>query len=202
MPVIGIANGYDTVSSERIDGTLDLVLSRPVGKADILLGKFLGRAGAMAVPVVGGLVVGFSLVSFSFEAGVGLWLVFIGLTLLLLLAFQALAQTLSTVVSSNGTAILAAIGLWVLFVPFWGLVQAVASRGLDADPANLVLLNPAQLYTASVLDLLSPHLSQGPPGVLPSQQAGLPVDPVVGLVLLVAGLLAASLAIFLLQDET
>lgn len=198
-PIFGIVAGFDTISKERVEGTIDLVLSKPVHKLTFLLGKFAGRAAAISVPIVAGLGLGMAITSFQFEVDAGLILFFIGMTILLVVAFQAIAQAFSTVVSKNSTAVLGAFGLWVLFVPLWGLVRfgLVDQLGLSRGVANA--LNPTQLFIEALRRSLQAvtDLGQGPFG----GSAAVAVDPAAGLVLHIAAFAALGAAIFHHQDE-
>jgi len=48
MPIFAIVISFDAVSKERVQGTLDLLLSRPASRTGILLGKFLGSFAAVS----------------------------------------------------------------------------------------------------------------------------------------------------------
>lgn len=199
-PIFGIVAGFDTISKERVEGTLALVLSKPVHKVTMLLGKFAGRAAAISVPVIVGLGLGMTLTSFEFTVDAGLILYFIAVTILLVVAFQALAQAFSTLVNKNATAILGAFGLWVLFVPLWGLVNfgLVDQLGLEQRLVNT--FNPTLLFTEALrrsLTAVTQVPDQGPFGG--SQTVA--IHPVAGLVLWIAAFTAIAAAVFYYQDE-
>ncbi|MGZ5385456.1 MAG: ABC transporter permease, partial [Acidimicrobiia bacterium] len=63
-PLLGIAFGFDAISSERSQGTLPRLLSQPIHRDEVIIGKFvagLGIVGVMLVAMV------------SFIAGVGMF---------------------------------------------------------------------------------------------------------------------------------
>jgi len=56
---------YDVVSGEKQQGTLGLLLSNPISRATVLLGKYLGAIICLTLPVVLGLVLNLLIVSLS-----------------------------------------------------------------------------------------------------------------------------------------
>lgn len=201
-PIIGIAAGYDTVSSERTSGSIALVLSKPVQKPVLLAGKFAGRAGAVAVPIVVGLGIGFAATSFTFDFDPGLMVGHIALTLLMVVSFQALAMFISTLVKSDRSAILSAIAVWILTVPLWDLVRFLLVEQANLPEAAVDVLNAARVYLASVLELIAGQLqAEVPPQFLPSfsVETGLPVWSILVMHVVAFAVLAA--VVFQFQDE-
>lgn len=124
IPLIALVVSYNAVVGERETGSLKLLLALPHSRADVVFGKVVGRAGAIAMPVS----VGFLLPALVAAIGplslqVGTFLGYILLTLLLSSAFVAIAVGFSAAVSSNRFAIGGAVGLYFLFVPLWGAIQ-------------------------------------------------------------------------------
>lgn len=54
VPLIGLLIAYDTIVGERDAGTLLLVLSYPLSRAELATGKFLGHSGVLAVATLVG----------------------------------------------------------------------------------------------------------------------------------------------------
>ena len=52
IPLIALILGFDAIVGERERGSLDLLLSMPITRFELLLGKYLGLAGAMLTPSV------------------------------------------------------------------------------------------------------------------------------------------------------
>ena len=124
IPLIALVVSYNAVVGERESGSLKLLLALPHSRADVVFGKVLGRAGAIAVPIS----VGFLLPALVAALGpLSLQpLTFFGyilLTLVLSSAFVAIAVGFSAGVASNRLAIGGAVGLYFLFVPLWGAIQ-------------------------------------------------------------------------------
>ncbi|MFC5367685.1 ABC transporter permease [Salinirubrum litoreum] len=125
IPLIALVMAYAAVVGERESGSLKLLLSLPHSRSDVVLGKVLGRAAAIAAPVfVGFLLPGFILLlipGVTFQPGYYLGYTF--LTAFLATVFVAIAVGFSAAVSSQRFAIGGAIGIYFLFVPLWGVVR-------------------------------------------------------------------------------
>lgn len=99
---------FDAIAKERIHGTLDLLLSRPVSRVGSVLGKIGGTFFAVAVPVTLVNAVGVVVIwavsgrppTWSFAAA------FMGLALLLVAFYVLLQVAFSTLAKTSGTAIL------------------------------------------------------------------------------------------------
>lgn len=154
IPLIALLIGYDSIVGEAERGCLLLMLTYPVSRLEIVLGKFLGHAAILAMAILlgyGG--VGLA-AAWTGNIDAGSVRAFAGLllsSLLLGLAFLALAYLVSVMVDERGTAAGISVGLWLLFVIVFDLALLgvlVASKGgiaSDLFPAVL-LLNPADAY--------------------------------------------------------
>ncbi len=54
VPLVALILGHDAIVGERERNTLGLLMSLPVGRAEVLVAKFLGRASALSISVVAG----------------------------------------------------------------------------------------------------------------------------------------------------
>lgn len=152
VPLIALLLGFDAVVGERERGSLDLLLALPITRLELLLGKYLGLAGALALAMLGGLaVVGVVLGRQFGSAGWFHYGGFVITSVLLGLAFLSLAVMLSVVARDRTRASGLAIALWFLFVLVFdlgllGLLVASGGRwGGDVFP-YLLLLNPADVF--------------------------------------------------------
>ena len=154
VPLIALLLGYDSIVGEAERGCLLLMLTYPVSRREIILGKFLGHAAILAVATLIGYGAAGGAAAWTGSADTESWRAFAGLlfsSVLLGLAFLALATLVSVVVSERSTAAGIAVGLWLLFVIVYDLAlmgMLVASKGgIGADIfPNLLLLNPADAY--------------------------------------------------------
>jgi len=221
IPLMAIGLGFDAVNSEFNRRTLSRVLSQPIYRDALLLGKFLGGLATLAVALV------------------ALWLIVLGAGLLLLgvpprgvevargLSFMlvaiayggvwlAIAMLFSVIFRSTATSALCALGVWLFFFILWPqlagalLISLAPSeiRSIDDYAAvqsmglGLMRLSPGTLFSEAVLGLLSPETrTLGP--MLPSQMRGaimgapLPFDQSVLLIWpQVTGLIAGMIVVF------
>src|SRR3989338_7973014 len=54
IPLIALILGFDAIVGERERGSLDLLLSLPITRLELLLGKYAGLAGALTLSTVTG----------------------------------------------------------------------------------------------------------------------------------------------------
>jgi len=223
IPIVAIALGFDSISSEFNRRTMSRILSQPIYRDALLFGKFLAGLATLAVMLV------------------ALWLLLVGLGILLLglppstdevmrgLAFLVaaiayggvwlgLAMVFSVVFRSAATAALACLAVWLLFAFFWQmLVPLVTFWIAPPDPYDpysqlhtinvglgITRLSPNRLFAETTLAFLDPSTrALGP--VLSSQLegaiSGAPLPLSQSLLLIwpqLTGLLAAMVLLFTL----
>jgi Cu-processing system permease protein len=152
VPLIALILGFDAIVGERERGSLDLLLSMPLTRFELLMGKFLGLSGALACSTV----VGFGVVGLllGYKLSPQAWFHYAGFifsSVLLGMAFLSLAVTLSVFATDRARASGGAIALWFFFVLVYdllllgALVASGGAIGADAFP-YLLLLNPADVF--------------------------------------------------------
>ncbi len=158
VPIIAIVVGYASITRERESGTLKLLLSLPHSRADVVVGKVLGRSAVIALPVaVGFLAAGLVLIPASSGFALASFLAFGFLTMLLGVVFVGLAVGISAAARSDREAMVGSVGAFVLFQVFWGTATSRIAGGLQeyagltAQNRYLVelgakLLNPIAAY--------------------------------------------------------
>lgn len=221
IPLMAIGLGFDSVNSEFNRRTLSRVLSQPIYRDALLLGKFL--AGLMTLAV--GLL--------------ALWLIVFGAGLLLLgipprgvevarafgfllvaIAYGgvwlAASMLFSVIFRSTATSALCALGLWLFFFILWpmianAIVLGFAPReitsidqyvGIQEFAIAMQRLSPGTLFSEALLGLLNPE-TRTLGFMLPTQMRGaipnapLPLDQ--SLLLIwpqVTGLIAGMIVVF------
>ncbi len=155
IPLIAILLSYDAIVGEIERGTLSLLLTYPVSKSSILLGKFLGHICILGFTIL----TGFGFAAFLSVALHGMppiqdWLAFIQLifsSILLGGFFIALSYMISCLVKERATA--AGIGLfvWIFFVLVFdlALIVLISNFGDWIDESFLhilMMLNPTDIY--------------------------------------------------------
>ena len=159
VPLIALVVAYNAVTGERTSGSLKLLLSLPHSRADVVFGKVLGRTGALAAAILVGFVLPAVVLALGpFTLDVGSYVGYTLLVVLLAAAFVAIAVGWSAAAPSQRIALAGAIGLYFLFVPFWGAIQFPLQFALASLP-GWVPLEPDTIATALVL--LNPRAAFG-----------------------------------------
>jgi Cu-processing system permease protein len=154
MPLIALLISYDAIVGEVERGCMLLLLTYPVTRRQILLGKFLGHVASLSVATVVGYGAAGVAAAVAGNADPQSWRAFallVASSILLGAAFIALAYWVSATVRESATAAGIAVGLWLFFVIIYDLALVallVATRGwIGADVfPYLLLVNPADIY--------------------------------------------------------
>ena len=156
IPLIALLLSHDAVVGEAERGTLLLLLSYPVRRCQVIVGKFLGHLVILAIAtVIGYGAAGLALSLFSGEGlGQG-WAAFarmIGNSVALGAAFLSIGYAVSALAPERGVAAGVAVGIWLLFALVYDMVllgALVIDQGAVITPAVLnvlLLLSPADIY--------------------------------------------------------
>jgi len=163
IPLIAIILGFSTISGEAESGALYVVLSYPVRRIEVLLGKLLGLGSVIIVSIFIGF--GFGGVVIAATAGGESWAGFIGF-ILLSIFLGWIFLSLSICVSSYCKRRIASIGggivLW-----FWGMIygtvimavmygtgytlEDVATGSMPDWFFNSVVFSPPDLHQTAVM---------------------------------------------------
>lgn len=156
LPLIALLISHDAIVGEMERGTMLLLLSYPVARWQVLLGKFVGHLAILAFATLLGYgaaagalaVMGEVIDAESWKAFASM----IGSSILLGAAFIAVGYLVSALVRERGTAGGIAIGIWLVFVLIYdmallGLLVVDQGQTLSGGLLNaLLLLNPADAY--------------------------------------------------------
>jgi Cu-processing system permease protein len=179
LPLIALLISHDAIVGEVERGTMLLLLSYPVGRGQVLLGKFLGHIAILAFATLIGygaaaaalLIGGEQIVGSSWGAFIGM----IGSSTLLGAVFIALGYLVSALAPDRGVAAGAAIGLWLLFTLIYdmallGLLVMDQGRTVGGGLLNaLLLLNPSDAYRLlNLTGSVDARLASGMAGVAAS----------------------------------
>ncbi len=152
VPLIALMLGYDAIVGERERGSLALLLTMPITRFELLLGKYLGLAGALAASTVAGFgVVGVLLAAHAGAGAFAHYAGFMASAVALGLAFLSISVLVSVLASTRVGASGMAIVSWFAFVLVYDLVLLALLVALGARLAAwtapvLLLLNPADAF--------------------------------------------------------
>jgi len=192
-PLLGIAFGFDAINGERAQGTLARLLSHPIYRDDLINGKFAAGLGAIAFAVVGVtlLVAGIGIVRLGIvptPGEVARLLAWVGVTVVYIGLWLAVATLCSVLVTRAATSALIGIGLWLVLSLFGVLLaqilagilnpaagQAGGEAALDHARLQQLLsvINPGTVYAQATLALLNPGVTAVTvPGLAQALQLG------------------------------
>jgi ABC-2 type transport system permease protein len=174
IPIIAIALGFDAINSEFNKRTLSRLLSQPIYRDALLLGKFLGALFTLGIMMLALwlLVTGMGLLMLGIpptgeEVVRGLF--FLLLTLAYAGVWLALAIMFSAIFKQPATSALAALAVWLLFALFWPIIVGLLTPlyPLGSDPFTAQLgqahfqqflsrLSPNTLFSEATIALLNP----------------------------------------------
>lgn len=156
VPLIALLLSHDAIVGESERGTMVLLLSYPIGRSEVIFGKFLGHLAILAfATAIGYGAAAAALTVTGADIAIDSWRAFlsmIGSSVLLGAVFLAVGYLTSTLVSERSTAGGIAIGIWLFFVLIYDMALLgglVAAKG-QAVPALLLdlllLANPTDAY--------------------------------------------------------
>ncbi len=170
VPLIALTTGAISISNERENGTLAYLLSHPIDKSEIFLGKFFGVLISIWVSICLGF--GFAGISIAIKGGGGdisKYLVTIFLSGLLAASLLSIGFLISVYSKVSSKAIGIAVFLWLLFIVLGDLGIMGTTVAMDLGVKQvfiLALLNPAEVFKIASVLILSPRFEVlGPVGV-------------------------------------
>ncbi len=155
IPLIALLLSYDAIVGEIDRGTMALLLSYPVARWQVVIGKFLGHLAILAFATLVGYGVAGVAAQWAGDNDGGAWAAFafmIATSALLGGVFVAIGYFISALVRDRGTAGGVAIGVWLFFVLLYDMALLgglVVDQGRNVTPGMLnalLLLNPADVY--------------------------------------------------------
>jgi ABC-2 type transport system permease protein len=140
IPIVAIVVGYMSIVGERETGSVRMLLGLPLKRWEVLVGKLVGRAAVMIVPVLIGFAVAvpFALAVYGELPGTE-YAEFVTAVVLVGATFVAIAVGISGSVNSRGKALALVVGLYAMLQFFWSLIPLglyyLANGGLPEDSA-------------------------------------------------------------------
>jgi len=169
VPLVALLLGSAGVSGDRETGVLELLLAQPVGRSELLLGRFVGALAAIGLATVLGFGFAGTLIGLAAGAAGGLqYVAFLGIAIGLAAAYLAIGTALSVSARSRMRATAAALAVWFASVILYDLVL-IGAGALTGSGARVLaaalLLNPVEVARVLALLLLDPSLEiLGPVG--------------------------------------
>ena len=176
-PFIGLILGFDSINAEKNNGTLNRLVSQPIYRDSIIIGKFLASSTLIVVMVLStGIAVGCagflaSGIRPSGEEAVRV-LIYLLYTIVYICFWLAMALLFSVFTSHAATSALASIALWLFFAIFMSLLAGIMANAVypvntEYEQAvnalnnynlklNLNRISPYYLYSEASSVLMNP----------------------------------------------
>lgn len=163
-PIVGLALGFDAVNSERSNGTLNRLVSQPIYRDAIIVGKFLAGTIVIAIVIFS---MGIALGAVGMAA-TGLVpdveevlriLIFLFFTVVYIAFWLSMSILFSVICRHSATSALASISVWIFFAIFMSLVaNIVANAVYPVNDQYGTMINSLNNYTLNQnLNRISPY---------------------------------------------
>ncbi len=175
-PIYAIVLCFDAIFRERLSGSIDYLLTRPMGRRAVLMGKFVGVLLALMVPITAVSLGGVAVVSMGVDMAPTASVVvsYLFYTTLLIGIFALIQMIFSTVAKTTATAVLSGVGLWIFFFMLYNIILFVVAGVSDmtSEEMNDFMIkasfaNPIQLYSMAIGVSVSGELGAGLPNWSP-----------------------------------
>ncbi len=177
-PFVGICLGFDSINSERSDGTLIRLISQPLYRDAVINGKFLAGATVifMMVAAMGTLTGACGLLAIGIPPETDEVIRIIGylvITALYLCFWLALSILFSVICRHSATSAMLSLAVWIFCALFMSLAASLIAnliyslqgyvtvgRVLDNYEAQLMInrISPYYLYSEAVSTIMDPSV--------------------------------------------
>jgi Cu-processing system permease protein len=205
VPLIALLISHDAIVGEMERGTMLLLLSYPIGRWQVILGKFIGHLAILSFATLLGYgAAAAALAAMGTPIDAASWTAFVWMILssvLLGAVFIAIGYLVSALVAERGTAGGIAIGVWLLCVLIYdmallGVLVVDQGRTIGGGLLSALLLaNPTDAYRLLNLGSESVGTLSGMGGVADNAALG-PAALITALLAWTLAPLAAAAVVF------
>lgn len=170
VPLISLVTGAITISGERENNTLVYLLSHPVSKTEVLIGKYSGLLFSILLTLLFGFgLAGFVIALQGAGKDVSVYILTILLSAFLASSFLSIGILISVISNKTSKSLGIAVFIWLFFLIFGDLGVMGTTLAMNLGVENLFLItsmNPVEAFKiASVLNLSSRFEILGPAAV-------------------------------------
>ena len=127
IPLIALILGWKAIAGEREAGSMKVLLSLPHSRADVVLGKLIGRSLVLSLS----LVIGFALAAVVVAAFMGMFGIgeYVGLLVISILygvAYVSIAVFVSSLTRSTTFAGIGVFSVFLIFYVLWNMIATAA----------------------------------------------------------------------------
>jgi Cu-processing system permease protein len=160
ISIIALMLGYSAIIGEVERGSMNSLLTLPVTRLEILIGKLIGLGIILATSIfigfgLAGIIIGFNVPNPNY----GEYLFFIAVSLFMALTFLSLGLLVSCTFKKRSTAMGGAIFIWIFFVILWIFITAailLLTTDIANDPSAVATL-PDYYYSIQFLNPTGPY---------------------------------------------
>ncbi|WP_196140994.1 ABC transporter permease subunit [Aliikangiella sp. G2MR2-5] len=156
LPLIALLLSYNAIVGEDEDGTLLLLLTYPLTRGELLLGKLMGHTAILAISTIAGfgsagLIIAFFADAVDVSELLSAFGLFIASAILLGMIFISLSYLVSSWVSEKSKAAGLALIIWFFFVLIYdmgllGILVATEGQVQAEVFPYLLLFNPTDIF--------------------------------------------------------
>jgi Cu-processing system permease protein len=161
-PLVALSLGAGAIAGERDRGSLTYLLSQPLDRWELLVGKFAGLTMSIGLATAAGFgLAGIVIAFYASSMAVGTYLLFLLLVLALVAVMTGLGLVASVVSATRVQALGIAVLIWfvAVFVFDLLLIGMVSSTSLGGGGLMLaLLLNPVEIVRVLAIIQLEPDL--------------------------------------------
>jgi ABC-2 type transport system permease protein len=166
VPVFAIVLGFDAVNGELNRRTMSRVLAQPIYRDALLLGKFLSGLLTLGIAFISLwlLVIGLGLLFLGVPPSTEEALRMLGFLVATILyggVWLAVAMLFSVLFRAPTAAVLAALGLWLMFLLFWSVITPIFATLIGGPPETIFGPNLHYLEAQQALNRISPSTLYG-----------------------------------------
>ena len=131
---------YNTISEERVQGTLKLTLSNPLSRGQLLLGKFIGGLfivlGVLTIATLVALLVLVlhPVISVNWDLSIRILAIW-GISALYLGAFFTLSLMISTIFNRPSVTLLVLLQIWIVIIVVYPNISIILSQNITKIPS-------------------------------------------------------------------
>lgn len=126
IPLVSLLAGYLAIAGERDDGTIRYLLGYPVGRAEVLLGKYIARLGLVGLAVAVAFLLGGVIATVGFaNSGITTVAAFAALTFLFAGSYVGIAIGVSAISPSRRRAMTLTVVTYFVFTLLWSRISPI-----------------------------------------------------------------------------
>ena len=176
-PIMALTVGAGAIAGERERGTLTYLLSQPIERWELLLGKFVGLVASIGLATVAGFgVAGVAIALYGSAMEAGTYLLFVALVIALVAVMTGLGLLASVISPTRVQALGLALLVWFATVFFFDLALIGLASSTSLGGAGLfvtLLANPVEIVRVLAIIHLEPDLEiLGPFGAFVLEEVG------------------------------